>query len=237
MNEGEIWQFVKKPWDSDELKSLLTTAVHLARTSSEAVFTPTDDVPSDGTVLLISHDAAISQVLANSLDAGTRLVHATTLAEAVSLLADARVGTIVLEAMVGMTDVSRFLTLVKHKHPEIVSVVVSDGTDEAQLIRLINHGQLYRIVKRPINTNHLQFYTRNALAKHHRLAADPLLRLRYVAPAVDANLEQGLLQELGLQGEVGLALRAGQAVRGDAAREPGVMRKLRLGFAKLFGRG
>lgn len=236
VNEGEIWQFVKKPWENDELKSLLATAARLAQNSAGAVFAPLPEATSGDNVLLISHDQEVYDALADTLDKDIRILRAVTLAEAVHVLATERISAIVSESRVGTTDIARFLTLVKQKRPEIVSVVISDGTDGEQLIRLINCGQLYRFLNKPLKKGHLQFFARNALAKHYQLLSDPLMRSRYVAATVDMHLEEALMQELGLSEAAELPGANGQAMGGSGNRDAGFFRKLRSGFAKLLGR-
>lgn len=236
VNDGEIWQFIQKPWNNENLKHVLSTAVQIAQNSAGATFGPLAEVGSGGSILLLSPDDVVHRTCVDSLGEETRIVRATSLAEAVHVLANERIGTIVSEARVGTTDVTRFLTLVKQKCPEIVSVAVADSANAGQLIQLINGGQLYRFASKPLKTGYLRLMVRSAMAKHNQLLADPLMRTRYAAVGLDANLEQGLMQELGLHGDADQTGPEGQLFAGTLQQGSGLLHKLRGGFAKLFGR-
>lgn len=236
VNEGEIWRFIQKPWNNDDLKHVLRTAVQLAQQSAGATFSPLAEVDSGGSVLVLSPDDAMHRICLEGLGQDTRVLRATGLAEAVHVLANERIGTIVSEAQMGSTDVARFLTLVKQKCPEIVAVAVAESANSGQLIQMINGGQIYRFANKPLKPGYLRLLVKSAMAKHNQLLADPLMRMRYTAVGVDSNLEQGLMQDLGLSADADQTGRAGQHSAGTRQQGAGWVHKLRGGFAKLFGR-
>ncbi len=239
VNDGEIWRFVNKPWDREELSQLVETAATIARQSECVDFDIPTDISRESQVLVLSHDADVRRTLVENPIDHTRIIHADNLAQAVQVVSNERIATIVSEVKLGSTDVTHFISLLKQKQPEIVSVVVAEETDLRQLVKLINDAQVYRYIKKPIQESYLKHLVSSAIAKHLQLAAEPAMRARYAVAETGESLEQALLQALGLP----LAEQVegyNQANRSSPdtkdKSDVDVFGKFRQGIKKLFGR-
>lgn len=236
VNEGEIWRFIKKPWNRDELSRLVETAAQIARESGSSEFDAPLESAGDSKVLVISDDANIQRTFKDRPIENVQVIHTDNLSEAVQVVSNERIGTVVSEVKIGSTDVTRFIALLKQKQPDVVSVVVAEETDLKQLVKLINHGQVYRYTKKPVQDSYLMHLVVGAMTKHTQLAADPAMRARHTAAESGEDLEQALMQEL--------ALAEADAPKGEEHREaPGAshetkdgMGKFRQSLKKLFGR-
>ena len=71
----------------------------------------------------------------------------------------------------------------KQHHPELVSVILTDRADAGQAIELINQGQIYRFITKPIHDNQCKITVNSALKQHERLAQNPELHKRYEVEA------------------------------------------------------
>ncbi len=202
VNEGEIWRFIKKPWNREELSGTVETAAAIAKQSAQEGENFGFDMPFESTreskVLVISDDQEIHRIFRENPVDNVQVVHTDNLSQAVQVVSKEQIGTIVSEVKIGSTDVTHFISLLKQKQPEIVSVVMADKTDLKQLIKLINDGQVYRYSKKPIEQSYLKHLVSSAMAKHMQLVSDPGLRARHAAAECSENLEQTLIQELGL---------------------------------------
>jgi DNA-binding NtrC family response regulator len=226
VNEAEIWHFIKKPWDNDTLKGLVETAAKIAVESAGTSFKTPEQI-ADGDILLISVDEDVRRTLKESLGEKANITYAHSLLQAMQVLSTHEsTGTIVSEAKLGSTDVTRFLSLLKQKRPEIVSVVMADEADVEQLVTLINRGQIYRFVSKPLKKGYLKLVVGSALAKHVQLAASPTMRARHTTKR-DDTLEQALLQEMELA-DADSNYEKGEVV--------GSFDRIRSSFKKLFGR-
>ncbi len=236
VNDGEVWQFVSKPWDSAELKGLLRTAVQIAQQPPHTVAAPVvETLPESQNILVITPHEDIAQDLEEGLGKDVRILRATDLVQAVHLLAYERIGTIVAEAMIGTTPITGLLTIVKRKRPEIVSVVIGNQTSSTQVIALINQGQLYRFVPDALKKGYLKHLVQSAMAKHRQLAADPLMQARYLVATTETVLERELMEELALVERAEERKGGGRNGAGAQNQGTGFFRRIRQSLARLLG--
>ncbi len=198
VNEGEIWRFVKKPWNRDELSRLVETAAQIARESRDVDFDMPLENASESQVLIISDDTTIQHLFRGDIVDDLHVIQAESLALAVQVVSNERIGVVVTEAKIGATDLMPFITLLKQRQPEIVSIVLADETDLKQLVKLINYSQIYRYTKKPVQASYLRHLVDSAMEKHRRLAAEPAMRAQYTGAETREDLEQMLTTELGL---------------------------------------
>lgn len=189
INEGEIFRFINKPWINEDLTTTVARAVTAARASAAA---PATDAaaPVGGTppaVLVLDDDASVPAKIQNVLGNDFRVVGATTMDEAVGLLEKERIGVIVSDTRVQDHPVINLIGTLKQHHPELVSVILTERADAGTAIDLINQGQVYRFITKPILDSQCKITVSSALRQHHRLAQAPELQQRYeVAAPVEA---------------------------------------------------
>jgi CheY-like chemotaxis protein len=93
-------------------------------------------------------------------------VHATNLADAIEYLGSENISVIVSDTRVDNMDTTRLLKMLKQKHPQLVTVIFSEVKDATELIELINQGQIYRFVPKPVKVGYLKIVIQSALGKH-----------------------------------------------------------------------
>ena len=165
INEGEVFRFVKKPWDNDEIKATLADAAALA--SRLAARTPTPDVsPRSGSILVIDPSDALARGLERLVagEASVKLV--ANVPEAAKLLQSNEYAAIVADMKAGKEDLVKLFRLVKAKRPETLSILVADEPDSEIVVELINQAQIYRFLAKPINAKDLRAHVSEAL-RHH----------------------------------------------------------------------
>ncbi|MFA5938068.1 MAG: response regulator [Sinimarinibacterium sp.] len=189
INEGEIFRFINKPWINDDLTTTVARAVTAARVSAAA---PASDAatPVVGTppaVLVLDDDASVPAKIQSILGNDFRVVGATSMDEAVGLLERERIGVVVSDTRVQDHPVINLISTLKQHHPELVSVILTERADAGTAIDLINQGQVYRFITKPIHDSQCKITVSSALRQHHRLAQAPELHQRYeVAAAAEA---------------------------------------------------
>ncbi len=238
VNEGEIWRFIKKPWNREELSSIVETAAKLAQENEHVDFDMPVESVSDSKVLVISNDQEIHRKFKENPVDNVQVIHTDNLAKAVQVVSKERIGAIVSEVKIGSTDVTHFISLLKQKQPDIVSVVVAEETDLKQLVKLINDGQVYRYTKKPVQDSYLKHLVASAMAKHMQLAAEPKTRARHAASETGASLEQALIQELGLSLDEDAEQQSQGRQDSQLANDKhaDAIGKLRQSFKKFLGR-
>lgn len=197
VNEGEVFRFINKPWNHEEIKRAVAEAAEAARASAKAVATTLVDIasPMDLSgppgVLVIDDAAADRQAIADAL--GDRfVVHgAADIAAALKVLEERNIGVIVCEAQIGGTDVGDLLRILKHHHPTVTSVMLTNAADSELIVKLINGAQIFRFGVKPVRGSALRLAVAAAMREHQRMCARPALirRHRVDAPPVEPENE------------------------------------------------
>ena len=219
VNEGEIFRFVNKPWINDDLGGTLARAVAAARSSAAAAVAPTPrpaPAPAEAAianadapvVLVLDDDATVAPRLQHILGTGVRVMGAGSMATAVALMEQHDIGVVVSDTRVQQHPVVTLLGTLKQHQPELVSVILTERADAGAAIELINQGQIYRFITKPLNDNQCKITVNSALRQHQRLVASPQLQQRYTvsepaSPLPASSPAVGLLDRIkGLRNRV-----------------------------------
>ena len=184
INEGEIFRFVNKPWSNDDLSTTVARAVTAARASAavtaKAGETPTPVLTGPlPAVLVMDDDERVPAQIQAILGKECRVFGATTMSEAVDLLEREHIGVVISDTRVQDHPVVNLISTLKQHHPELVSVILTERADAGAAIDLINQGQIYRFITKPIIDNACKITVNSALKQHERLKESPELHQRY----------------------------------------------------------
>lgn len=252
VNESEVYRFINKPWNISELPKVVDQAVIIAKTQPVEAPAPelTEDMPirveGGESVLLIDDDPAMQLVVREAIGDTVAFNYAQNLAEAVGILNEQRVSVIVSETRVGAVDATRLINIMKQKRPEIVAVMISAQSDADLVTGLINEGQIYRFVPKPVRVGYLKLVINSALVKHRRLVATPDLASRHAVNAMAEGKLASLIsdvEKLAAQAEakggklpaVGIAANSEMTGTAPAASGGGLFGRVSAGFKRLFG--
>jgi DNA-binding NtrC family response regulator len=156
----------------------------------------------DVDVLILTEDAAMVAALEGALDGKHRLHRARTLEDAVAALESHPVGVLVTDTAVNEEAIAHLTTTLKRHVPELVTIVASLRSDAQLLIDLINYGQIFRFVLKPLHSGQCRLSIESAVLKHRALASDPLLQRRHTvaqrttAPVGIVNAVVGRLRRI-----------------------------------------
>lgn len=210
VNEGEIFRFLNKPWDANEIRSTVAQAAQIARASFDAPPAPVLEAPPQsapssqqlftGTgsfvvpmaserILVLDDDAEVPRVVQELVGPSQPVLWARSLDEAFDLLEREPVGVVVSELEVGGERLTGVLKALKAQHPEVVSIVLTPFQDIGTLVGLINEGQVFRLLPKPIRKGPLAMNLASALKHHRALKAAPKLAQRHVVQPVKAPEE------------------------------------------------
>lgn len=202
VNESEIWRFINKPWNISELPKIVEQAVHIARTQppepppielSESAPIAAD---RSDTVLLVDDDPEMKRLIETIVGSAVRLRHAATMSEAVEFLNNNPVSVIVTETRVDGVDATRLIRLMKQRRPDVISVVFSAQADAEMIAKLINEGQIFRFMPKPVREGYLKLVINSALVKHQQLVDQPGLAARHAVAGADAGSLDAMRDEL-----------------------------------------
>ena len=233
VNESEVFRFISKPWKIDELPGVVAEAALIAKTRpapapiAEAEEKHIAVAPGVETVLLVDDDSSIFDMLCREVGEQVHVSFAHDLGEAVAAFDREEVGVIVAETRVKGIDMTRMLKLLKQEKPEIVTVVITDKTDAEDVISLINQGQVYRFIPKPVIPAMLKIVVNSARAKRAQLRDAPEVAHRHAVDKISEEARISLAKDI----EHAAATSASHA----GGSSSGFMDRVTGGLGHLFG--
>lgn len=234
VNESEIFRYVNKPWNIADLPKVVAQAAEIARSMPEVLTDPEplEDaalVASAARILVIDDNPEVHAQAELAIGDFAEVLHTSSVLDALQQLQSGNISVIVTETRIGTVDSTRLIRLLKQRYPEIVTVVLAEESGADLVSSLINQGQIYRFVPKPIKSGYLKIILRSAIAKHEQLKQDPALLRRHQVEAVSEACTQAFEADL---------RSAAKAVNPDAANDSGGA-KTAQGFGgflrRLFG--
>ncbi|MES2883623.1 MAG: response regulator [Pseudomonadota bacterium] len=189
VNEGEIFRFVNKPWANDVLSSTVANAVQAARASLQVSLQPepfADTLPMAGVaipaapaVLVLDDDPQVAPRVQASLGTAFRVFGARSMEDAVDCLEREHIGVVISDTRVQNQPVVSLIGLLKQHQPQLVTVILTERADAGTAIELINQGQIYRLLTKPVQEVTCRIMVNSAHKHHQHLARNPELHQRY----------------------------------------------------------
>jgi serine/threonine-protein kinase len=195
VNEGEIFRYVNKPWRAEHLLKTVEQAASIAvqmfedNQKSSVVAPDAVAVGTATTILVIDDSAAVFNVVREIVGPNQPICHAQSLDQACAMLEREPVGVVISELVVGRESLTAMLKMLKSQHPEVVTIVMTPFRDTAVLVNLINQGQVYRILPKPMHAGPLRMNIASALRQHRRLRASPVQQKRHVVEHMTSSEE------------------------------------------------
>jgi serine/threonine-protein kinase len=206
VNETEVYRLLEKPWAIGDLVSIVERGVAVARDLSTELDAALEDIhfdlvgappqPPAGGVLVIDADPAMQRVVAHSVADGIPVYSATSIAEAIAVIMEQPLALVVSETTVGGIDATRLIQMLKHSQPEIVSIIASSQPRPESMAGLVNQGQIYRFIGKPVNATVLTPIIESALRKHRTLKAVPAATRRHVVEHTSPGTAAELLFDI-----------------------------------------
>ena len=199
VNEGEVYRFVSKPWENEEIRKIIAEASAIALELAETAATP-PIVPEkmDAAVLVIGADGDTFNAVKRLVGGACPVRHAPHFDAAVALLEAHETALIIADiADRGEESLAAFKVL-KHERPEILVIVLTESSDSELVIELINQAQIFRFINKPVKPELLKQHTQSALTRYQSFKQNPhLTRLHQVAAADEgASVSQKILSRV-----------------------------------------
>lgn len=173
INEGEVFRFVKKPWDNDEIREVMAEATALAMKVRASAPPPAHGDARDASLLVIDPGHGLAKGLERLIHHSAKVHLVATPREGAKLLQHTDVAAIVADLAAGKDDLVALFRLVKAKRPETLSILVASDPDEAVVTALINQAQIYKYMTKPVNPRELRSHVSEALRRYAATRAKP----------------------------------------------------------------
>ncbi|HET9576831.1 MAG TPA: response regulator [Usitatibacter sp.] len=175
INQGEIFRFVKKPWDNEELRQVLSDAAKIAAELADVQAPAPESPRSAGSILVIDPQQGLARGLQRLLAGRATVRLASSALEAVKLLDNAEIAAIVADLDAGRDHLVSLFKLLKKQRPEILSILVTDQPDSELAVELLNNAQIFRFMAKPVSGRELRGHVSAALRRYATLKTIPSL--------------------------------------------------------------
>jgi response regulator RpfG family c-di-GMP phosphodiesterase len=167
INEGEVFRFVRKPWDNDEIRAVVSEAATVALKLAQRAAPPTAVSPrTAGSLLVIDPGKSLAEGLERLVAGEAKVTLVGTVPEAAKLLQSNEYAAIIADLRAGKDDLVKLFRVVKAKRPETLSLLVASEADSELVADLINQAQIYRFLAKPINGRELRAHVGEAMRRY-----------------------------------------------------------------------
>ena len=196
VNDGEVFRFVSKPWQEEDLRATLAEAVDVSIALEAAAASPAPALPPGAAVLVLG-ESSIARA-ARELAKNVYKVHeAANIDAALEVLAAEEIATLVCDLDIGSSGPAALLRILKKQSPQTQLIAVSAASDSELIISLINEARIYRFLKKPVNFSLLQTALNAALGRYARMSNSPaLLRSESARRGKQGDAESSILGRL-----------------------------------------
>jgi len=201
INEGEVYRFINKPWNNQEIQAIVAEAVAIGMELADTqVASGPPPEKMDEAVLVVDPTASYKRAVSELFGDNYHVVHVASLTEALSVMQSRAVAVIIADIGNAQPDDTATFKLLKQEHPEILSIVLTEASDSELVIDLINQAQIFRFLNKPINYKLLKGHVQSALSRYVAFKQAPeLVKQHKVAGAEKvraSNLGKVLLEKI-----------------------------------------
>lgn len=154
----------------------VTNVVLSAGTAQETRDGFADEAPARAKrvgVVIYTVDAQFAETTIRALPAERNMTLATTLIKVVQAIEREKTGILITDFTSNCGRLKTIIGALKQYLPELVTIVVSDSRDTTDMISLINYGQVFRYLLKPVTPQQLRDYTDAAAVRHLYLLSSP----------------------------------------------------------------
>ena len=195
INDGEVFRFISKPWDNQEIQRIVADAAAIAFDLAATAATP-PIVPDrmDAGVLVIEPQDETLRTVTRLVGGACPVYHARSLEEGLNQLETHEIALIVADIASRSGDIVAAFKLLKQERPEILAIVLTEAADSELVIELINQAQIFRFINKPVNPDLLRQHAQAALTRYQLYKQNPhLTRQHQVAAEGAAGVSQAIL--------------------------------------------
>lgn len=201
VNEGEIYRYITKPWQNDELKKVVNKATEIAQQTQDIAqdSSQANDIESSTAsgnngkrnILVLDDDEDVYQQMKSYFKHTYTVSWASNLEQAAKLLQKKSFGVTITDATLNQENITPIVYALKNIQPNLMVLMLTEFKDAHMVIDLINKGQVYRCLPRPTNFSIMSISLDRAFQHHERMVQQPILAARHhveEVPEAEASL-------------------------------------------------
>jgi DNA-binding NtrC family response regulator len=150
-------------------------------------------------IVVFSSDNEVIDTVQKSVRGRLPVYNAGNIVHVVKILAEHRPGVLVTDVSDDKATIQAMTARLKEHVPQLVTIAVSQHRDVLDMVWLINHGQIFRFLRKPLSAGRCAISLQAALQHHRLLLKNPELVKRHEVDAAapeHTGLVDGVLAKL-----------------------------------------
>ena len=189
INQGEVYRFINKPWDNDQMREIIAEAAlaseipnieypSFERTKNDKGQADSDNTAvnleslnEDRAMLMIEQQQDIRHQIRKFCSKESIMIYGTQNIEQAIAAATSResIGVAIVELSEDTDEAVQTINLLKQARPELITIALTEEYDAHTAVDLINQGQVFKYLAKPLDIKGFQKTIQNAFMRHHFL--------------------------------------------------------------------
>ena len=148
-------------------------------------------------ITVFSADEELVETIQRAVRGRVPVYQATNIVRVVKILSAHQPGVLVTDISNDKATIQSMTATLKQHLPELVTIAVSEHRDVLDMVWLINHGQIFRFLRKPLSPGRCAVSLQAALRHHRKLLKNPdLVRRHEVSSTESTGVFDGMLSKL-----------------------------------------
>lgn len=148
-------------------------------------------------IVVFSSDGEVIDTVQKAVRGRIPVYTAGNIVQVVKILGEHRPGVLVTDISEDKATIQSMTARLKEHLPQLVTIAVSQHRDVLDMVWLINHGQIFRFLRKPLSAGRCAISLQAALQHHRLLLKNPELVKRHeVETAPPAPSDSGIMEGL-----------------------------------------
>jgi len=209
INDGEVFRFINKPWNNDEMREVIAEAALASETPAETfsniapkLATGNDEVDlaalpkidGDPALLMMEQGKSTRTKIRKFCSAQDIMIYGTQNIDQAVAAATSResIGVAVIELTKDNSTALQTINLLKQARPELIAIALTDEYDADTAVELINRGQVFKYLSKPLDIGGFQKAIHNAFQRHNYLKQNKEATKRFRVEQTKGNIATNL---------------------------------------------
>ena len=145
-------------------------------------------------IVVFSTDAEVIDIVQKAVCGRLPVYSAGNIVQVVKCLTEQRPGVLVTDVSEDKATIQSMTARLKEHLPQLVTIAVSQHRDVLDMVWLINHGQIFRFLRKPLSAGRTAISLQAALQHHRQLLKNPELVKRHEVDASATTTESGVME-------------------------------------------
>ena len=178
-----------EPAAAQEVQSFVSTQVLDQDQMPQPDDSPAPGVRNGMAVLVFSNDEAMLKVAQDATRGRVPVLYASNIVQVVKTIEQHQPGVLLTDISEDRSTIQSMTARLKQHLPQLVTIAVSEHRDVLDMVWLINHGQIFRFLRKPLSPGRCAVSLKAGLEHHQKLLRNPELVNRYAVEQTESDTE------------------------------------------------